>query len=335
MKEHWIADRSRLRELLRTHPDWSKPELARQLERSLGWVKQWCARLRAAPPGGTRRRRSTRWSSSASSRSATTRRRTSSASPAPSPSSITCTRTRSSWPAVSGSRARRAPSGRCSPGRPHRPPPAARPRAPRPPAPAVAVAARLQGRLDRPGRARRQAPACGGGAQLRRLRHRARARQRRPERLHRGEGGGRRGHGPAHLRPPRHHHRRSDPRFVGSSSGRDFPAPFVRFLTCLGVEVEVCPLRRPDRNGFVERYHRTLDHECLQVRRPACWSRPGTRPAPPGSTTTRNAPTRPRTAAIARRKPPSQPSRPCRRSRRRWIRTAGSGRCMGSASRAK
>jgi hypothetical protein len=60
-----------------------------------------------------------------------------------------------------------------------------------------------------------------------------------------------------------------DPRFVGSHTGRDFPSPFIRFLTCLGVEVSVCPPHRPDKNAFVERYHRTYDRECLKVSRPA------------------------------------------------------------------
>ena len=32
-----------------------------------------------------------------------------------------------------------------------------------------------------------------------------------------------------------------DPRFVGGASGRDFPAAFVRFLLCLGVEPLICP----------------------------------------------------------------------------------------------
>ena len=46
-----------------------------------------------------------------------------------------------------------------------------------------------------------------------------------------------------------------DPRFVGSPQGRDFPAPFVRLLHCLGVEVNVCAPRRPQQKGFVERYN--------------------------------------------------------------------------------
>lgn len=59
-----------------------------------------------------------------------------------------------------------------------------------------------------------------------------------------------------------------DPRFVGESHRRENPAPFLRFWLCLGVEVSICPPRRPDLNGFVERYHRTYEEECLQVYRP-------------------------------------------------------------------
>src|SRR3712207_5468340 len=51
MEEQWVVDRCRLRELLRRHPDWSQRALARELGRSLGWVKKWCRRLRDAPPG--------------------------------------------------------------------------------------------------------------------------------------------------------------------------------------------------------------------------------------------------------------------------------------------
>jgi hypothetical protein len=42
-----------------------------------------------------------------------------------------------------------------------------------------------------------------------------------------------------------------DPRFVGSSTQRDCPVPFLRLWYCLGVAVEICPPRRPDINGFV------------------------------------------------------------------------------------
>jgi transposase InsO family protein len=60
-----------------------------------------------------------------------------------------------------------------------------------------------------------------------------------------------------------------DPRFVGSSTVRDCPVAFLRLWYCLGVAVEICPPRRPDINGFVERYHRTYNQECLQLHRPA------------------------------------------------------------------
>jgi transposase InsO family protein len=59
-----------------------------------------------------------------------------------------------------------------------------------------------------------------------------------------------------------------DPRFVGSWSGRDFPAAWVRFWHCLGVIVNICPPRRPDRNAFVERYHRSYQAECLAIQHP-------------------------------------------------------------------
>jgi transposase InsO family protein len=59
-----------------------------------------------------------------------------------------------------------------------------------------------------------------------------------------------------------------DPRFVGGATGRDFPSPLIRFLYCLGIQPHVCPPHRPDKNAFVERYHRTYNQECLQVHRP-------------------------------------------------------------------
>jgi hypothetical protein len=60
-----------------------------------------------------------------------------------------------------------------------------------------------------------------------------------------------------------------DPRFVGSAAGRDFPSPLLRFWQCLGIIADVCPPQRPDKNAFVERYHRTYKYECLAVYRPA------------------------------------------------------------------
>lgn len=59
-----------------------------------------------------------------------------------------------------------------------------------------------------------------------------------------------------------------DPRFIGSWTAKEFPSPFMRFLMCLGIQVNVCPPQRPDRNAFVERYHLSYDRECLNVHRP-------------------------------------------------------------------
>ncbi len=59
-----------------------------------------------------------------------------------------------------------------------------------------------------------------------------------------------------------------DPRFVGSQKQRDFPSPLLRLLHCLGIQVTICPPRRPDHNGFVERYNRTFEYECLRVFQP-------------------------------------------------------------------
>jgi hypothetical protein len=59
-----------------------------------------------------------------------------------------------------------------------------------------------------------------------------------------------------------------DTRFVGAAQGRDFPGPIVRFWLCLGVQVTICPPRTPQKNAFVERYHRNLEYECLRLDRP-------------------------------------------------------------------
>jgi hypothetical protein len=42
-----------------------------------------------------------------------------------------------------------------------------------------------------------------------------------------------------------------DPRFLGSTTLRDFPTPFVRFWYALGVMPLVNPPHRPDLNAFV------------------------------------------------------------------------------------
>ncbi len=59
-----------------------------------------------------------------------------------------------------------------------------------------------------------------------------------------------------------------DPRWVGGVPGRDFPSPLRRLLLCLGVRPHVCPPHRPDKNAFVERFHRTYGQECLQIHQP-------------------------------------------------------------------
>src|SRR5215831_5366032 len=60
-----------------------------------------------------------------------------------------------------------------------------------------------------------------------------------------------------------------DPRWVGSPAGSDFPAALLRFCACVGIEVQVCDPHHPAQNGFVERYHRTYQEECLSLDRPA------------------------------------------------------------------
>jgi transposase len=60
-----------------------------------------------------------------------------------------------------------------------------------------------------------------------------------------------------------------DARFVGGAQQRDFASPLVRFWLCLGVAVTICPPQRPDKNAFVEGYHRTFEYECLRIYRPA------------------------------------------------------------------
>lgn len=59
-----------------------------------------------------------------------------------------------------------------------------------------------------------------------------------------------------------------DPRFVGGYQGDDFPSAFMRFLLCLGIALDICPPRRPDLKPFVERVHRTIQEECLQIKKP-------------------------------------------------------------------
>ncbi len=61
-----------------------------------------------------------------------------------------------------------------------------------------------------------------------------------------------------------------DPRWVGSPAGSDFPAALLRCGACLGIEIEICAPHHPQENGFVERYNRTYQEECLALERPSC-----------------------------------------------------------------
>lgn len=54
-----------------------------------------------------------------------------------------------------------------------------------------------------------------------------------------------------------------DPRFIGSWSAGEFPSAFMRLLMCLDIEMQICPPQRPDKNPFVERYHKSYKYECL------------------------------------------------------------------------
>ena len=59
-----------------------------------------------------------------------------------------------------------------------------------------------------------------------------------------------------------------DTRWVGSWTAKDFPSPMLRFLQCLGIEPRVCPPQHPEKNPFVERYHRNFKYECQLLEKP-------------------------------------------------------------------
>ncbi len=60
-----------------------------------------------------------------------------------------------------------------------------------------------------------------------------------------------------------------DPRFVASWTTGGYPSALVQFLRTLGIETDICPPHRPDRNGFVERFNRSYGHECVYHQRPS------------------------------------------------------------------
>jgi transposase InsO family protein len=59
-----------------------------------------------------------------------------------------------------------------------------------------------------------------------------------------------------------------DPRWVGGSSGWDFPSALRRFSIAVGVNMRLCPPHVLQKNAFVERYHRNYKYECLLVHVP-------------------------------------------------------------------
>lgn len=60
-----------------------------------------------------------------------------------------------------------------------------------------------------------------------------------------------------------------DPRWIGSQRGCDFPSALRRLLLCFGITPNLCPPQQPQKNAYVERYHRSYKYECLLVHRPA------------------------------------------------------------------
>ena len=60
-----------------------------------------------------------------------------------------------------------------------------------------------------------------------------------------------------------------DPRFVASWSIDKFPSAVMRFLLCLGIQLDICPPRRPDLKSYVERFIRSFKEECVYKHRPA------------------------------------------------------------------
>lgn len=59
-----------------------------------------------------------------------------------------------------------------------------------------------------------------------------------------------------------------DPRFIGGYQGDDFPSTFMRFLLNLDIQLDICPPRSPEKKPFVERAHRSINEECIQIHQP-------------------------------------------------------------------
>jgi hypothetical protein len=281
MEEQWIADRAALRALLRTHPEWTQTQLAQHLGRSVSWVKHWRRRLRMAPPDDA----TVLWSRSRARHT-----------PPPQIDPVVVERLlalRDELPAtlhrIPGPRTLQYYLAQDATLVAHglTPPRSTRtiwrilhrygrivPRVARRTEPLERPAPLMAWQLDFKDAS--TVPADPEGK-----------RQHVVEVLHTVDTGTSilldaqvRGdfvtdtvleavvatvqqHGlPQQVTFDR------DTRFVGSAAQRDFPSAFVRFWLCLGVQVDVCPPHRPDRNAFVERYHRTFQEECLRVYQP-------------------------------------------------------------------
>ena len=282
MEEHWYADRCLLRDLLRAHPDWTQQQLAQHTGRSVGWVKKWKRRLRAAAPGAD----GVLWGQSRARKHppppldravidrilAIRDQPPAGLARVPGPRAILYYLAQDAELAAGGMRLPRSARtvwrilsehGRIAqrPRRAHEP-------LDRPP-PLTAwqldfkdvttVPADLGGKQQH---AVETLNIIDSGTSIL-LEARVRADFTAATALEAVVDALR-----AHGLPERVTIDR-DPRFVGAASGRDFPTPFVRCLTCLGVAVDICPPHRPDLNCYVERYHRSYDRECLRIHRPA------------------------------------------------------------------
>ncbi len=279
--EEWIADRALLRRLLDDHPDWTQPQLAAAVGRSLGFVKKWLKRFRQAPPGdvsvlfGLPRGRKAAYPQSdplVEERILAIRDEPpENLKRVPGPKAIQYYLARE--PAFQG---RAAPLPRSTRtiwkvlhrhGRIAR---ACRPHQEPIPRPAPLSAWQIDFKdastvpADPSGKQQHVVEILNGvdmgtsillSAHVHANFHAQTALEAVAEVLIE--------HGkPDSITLDR------DPRWVGSASGRDFPSAFLRFLLCLGIQPNVCPPHRPDLNAFVERYHRTLKQECLLIHSP-------------------------------------------------------------------
>jgi hypothetical protein len=262
MEAHYIADRSLLLALVQQHPDWTNADLAQATGRSLGWVKKWKARFRAASNpveaiwGHARTHQAgARFASVVVEQILAIR----DAPPEhlhrrPGPRAILYYLARS--PEVAGERLPRSPrtiwkilhaGNRIASSRPHTPQPVSQP------GPLVELQLDFKDvvQVDPLVSAKRAhavevLDAVDVGTSLWLLAEPSAAYTAETvfaPLLHLLEQIGL----PARVRFDR------DPRFLGNARTHDFPSPFVRFWYVLGVQPVMNPPHRPDLNAFVER----------------------------------------------------------------------------------